>query len=626
MAVIARIAYGLVFCVVVPAMLVLWARATEGIIRLPVYGGPLMGAFLGGTGLLLMAAGAIALWRRGGGLPMNAFPPPKLVRSGIYALLPHPIYTGFCLLCFGAAISAKSASGLWLVAPAAALGCAAIVYGYEKPDLTQRFGGEPLKALAILPPPTGDRPTFAERLRFLLFVLVPWFAIYEIVAALGVQPGSFDTRLSFERRLPVWLWTEPVYASVYVAALAAPMLARSRRDLRLLTIRCWLAMITVFPIYLCLPTHAPFRPFEGGGWTGRLLRLERSLDMPGEALPSFHVIWAMLAACTFRSRTAGLWAAGVALSCVANGMHAVADVIAGLVWSLGLLRYERIWKWMISVCEGVANSWREWRIGRFRLISHAFYAGLATFVCLAIVACLTDDLRMVAFTAAAALVGAGLWAQSIEGSSRLLRPFGFYGGLFGVMAASWAAPNPWLLMGAYSVAGPWLQGLGRLRCLVQGCCHGRPADYRYGIRYLHPRSRVCRISALTNVPLHPTPLYSILTNLFTGLAVARLWWIGAPPTLVGGVFLILNGIGRFIEEAYRGEPQTPVFGGLRLYQWISIATVVAGAAITAIPSEPAPPPHFSGMGILFALAFGIVAGLALGFDAPESTRRFGRLT
>src|ERR1039457_1951669 len=68
-------------------------------------------------GALLLLWGMRDLWIRGGGLPMNADPPPRYVDRGIYRLLPHPIYTGFCALCVGVSISVGSASGLWLVSP-----------------------------------------------------------------------------------------------------------------------------------------------------------------------------------------------------------------------------------------------------------------------------------------------------------------------------------------------------------------------------------------------------------------------------------------------------------------------------------------------------------------------------
>ena len=43
----------------------------------------------------------------------------------------------------------------------------------------------------------------------------------------------------------------------------------------------------------------------------------------------------------------------------------------------------------------------------------------------------------------------------------------------------------------------------------------------------------------------------------------------------------------FAEEAYRGEPSTAVLSGLRLYQWLAIATALQGAALTALDSPPA---------------------------------------
>jgi prolipoprotein diacylglyceryltransferase len=194
------------------------------------------------------------------------------------------------------------------------------------------------------------------------------------------------------------------------------------------------------------------------------------------------------------------------------------------------------------------------------------------------------------------------------------------------MFASALGPHPWLMMAAYSVAGPWVQSIGRLRCLVQGCCHGRPAEPGAGIRYSHPRSRVCRLTRWGGVPLHPTPLYSMAWNMAIALVVSRLWAMGAELGLIGGVYLILTGLGRFCEEAYRGEPQTPVFAGRRLYQWIAIGTVVGGAAITAlVRAGSAPAPEFTPASLTIAAAFGTLATLSLGVDFPESNRRFARL-
>ena len=60
----------------------------------------------------------------------------------------------------------------------------------------------------------------------------------------------------------------------------------------------------------------------------------------------------------------------------------------------------------------------------------------------------------------------------------------------------------------------------------------------------------------------------------------KLWLGGAAPSLIFGTYLILNGLGRFVEEAYRGEPQTPVMAGLRLYQWADVVSVLDGIIIS----------------------------------------------
>ena len=134
----------------------------------------------------------------------------------------------------------------------------------------------------------------------------------------------------------------------------------------------------------------------------------------------------------------------------------------------------------------------------------------------------------------------------------------------------------------------WMQAIGRLRCLVNGCCHGRETSPALGIRVSHDRSRVTRMAELAGIPIHATQLYSILTNGFLGLFLLRLWMSGCPTAMICGIYGIGNGLARFAEEAYRGEPQTAVIFGLRLYQWFAIASVCVGAVLTVLDS-PQPP-------------------------------------
>jgi hypothetical protein len=537
------------------------------------------------------------------------------------------------------------------------LGCAALTLGYEAPDLQARFG-DLARTRRWLPEASEARPVLVDRVRCYLFLFVPWIALYEVVVLAGVPADAIDVQLPFERGWPVAGWTEVFYASPYLVAAAVPWLAPTRRALRLFMIRGWIATAVIMPVYLAIPTLAPRPPFVATSWLDRLLDWERGTYVPVAALPSFHVIWAMLIAGLAGHKTrpaatpdhphselggrrgyprsgglvAWAWAAAVAISCITTRMHALVDVVAGVGAGLVLLQMDRAWEWLRRATEGIANSWHEWRFGRVRFINHGFYAGIGTFACLTIVGVLMGPraIGLILFTATVAVVGAGLWAQWIEGSPRLLRPYGFYGGVAGVALASLGAPafgfSPWLVLAAFSVGSPWVQSIGRLRCLVQGCCHGRPASSRVGISYFRPQSRVCRLTEYRGVPVHATPLYSILWNGFVALVVARLWVVGAPLHMIAGIFAIVTGVGRFAEEAYRGEPQTPVIAGLRLYQWVAIVSVVIGILVTGLGrSDPAPVPAWHWTAPAIAALFALVTTAAFGIDFPESNRRFARL-
>jgi prolipoprotein diacylglyceryltransferase/protein-S-isoprenylcysteine O-methyltransferase Ste14 len=627
--------YGAIFALLLPIGLIAWAKTAAGSVKLQAIHSPVLGLALAGVGCALMLLGMLHLWIYGRGLPMNAYPPPCYVKRGIYAVLPHPIYYGFVAICLGISIWTGSSSGLWLVSPVVSLGCAALVLGYERHNLEARFGDLQLK---LLPEPGTDRPTGRDRLAAYLFVFIPWVFLYELVIASGLPPDATAALFWFEKWLPVIQWSEVFYFSAYILTLVAPLFAKTRGDLRSFMVRALLAMAIAFPLYFILPLSAPQRPFQPNTMLGYLLSWERKLDNAAGAFPSFHVIWVVLAAEVFAGRWPKLrwiwrgWAALVCFSCIATGQHPIADVAGGLATVGLVMRGRALWEAMRMHTERIANSWREWRIGPVRIINHGFYVGAGALLSCWIAESLAGPAGQapILLAALAAVLGAGLWAQYIEGSPQLLRPFGFYGGLLGGTLGALLAPlfgtSSWLVLAAFSAAGPWAQAMGRFRCLVQGCCHGRPAKELIGIRYIHPRSRVCRLTEWSGVPLHPTPLYSILWNVLVALIITRLWILHAPLHLISGLYFISNGLGRFVEEAWRGEPQTPVFGGMRLYQWAAIASVLLGVFMTAVgTSEPAPRPYLDATALLPAVAFGLVVCGAMGVDFPESSRRFSRL-
>ena len=622
---------------VLPLALVLWAHCAEDAIHLTALHSILYGALLIGLGVAVLSMGMLAIWRHGGGLPMNAFPPPRFVVNGIYSLVPHPIYGGFVILCAGAAIYTGSASGLWLVTPSVALCCSALVLGYELPDLRNRFGVQAWSPW--MPRDQSEAPSLLERFRVYWVVLLPWLTIYELIWHLGSSAGSVPTYLPFESRLPVIEQTEAIYASIYPAILLTPLLVSSGRALRRFALRGFTAMALIFPLYLLLPIFVPPRPFHAATSIGPLLLWERTPYSGIAAFPSFHVVWALIAASALgdggRARKIiwCAWAVLVAVSCVTTGMHSIADVLAGIAAYLLVVRVRSIWMAVLRVANRVANSWKEWRIGPVRIINHGGYAAAAILIGICMIDAQLGHGRSLLTVSIflCSTVGAALWAQWVEGSPALLRPMGFYGGMLG--AAIGATPvffmdmNLWVVFAAICVAAPWIQGIGRLRCLIQGCCHGRATTTAPGICYTHPRSRVCRLTALSGVPVHATPVYSILWNTVVGVVLLRLLQLHSSSTLICGAYFLLSGAGRFVEEAYRGEPQTLTVHGLHLYQWIAVFTVVAGAVITTIKGPLMP--QLSSLHadyVLLAIGCSAVAWFVTGVDFPESSRRFARLT
>ena len=105
--------------------------------------------------------------------------------------------------------------------------------------------------------------------------------------------------------------------------------------------------------------------------------------------------------------------------------------------------------------------------------------------------------------------------------------------------------------------GVLTQAFGRIGCFLNGCCYGRPSSL-FGI--------------------HPTQLYESfgLFLLFAGLRYADRWQL--KPGRLFALYLVGCGILRFVVEFFRGD-QAPFLIGLTLAQWMSLASLVAGAWI-----------------------------------------------
>lgn len=621
-----KLSYSLVFMVLLPLGLITWANSASHVVMLPAILSPFWGTVLSAIGVLLMATGMYALWQYGDGLPMNGYPPPKFVQDGAFKLLPHPIYTGFVLLCLGVSLYKGNAVGFWLISPIALLGCMALVWGYERIDLLKRFPDARRNYWIAIPAASEKSPTRANYLSVYLLLFLPW-VLLQAASTLAFPSTLYqDIQLSFLPILPEsWRWGIALVAGLWV--LAAPFFAQTQGQLRQFFISAMLGGGAV--VYLSL-----LCPQIGLGHRANL-----ELDFWGLQLLSISWFWVVLATQVYYPTQdklpipvllfLSLLVAGLMLA----SLNPLDHMLSGGIGWIFAQYHESIWNFLRRSAEKVANSWQEWHFGPVRVINHGFYVGFGAFFGTVVGSVLAgEDYAFGILTVGVFLtVCAGLWGQFIEGSDKLKRPFGWYGSMVGVFLAilviRWMGLDVWLMLGAFAAFMPWVQAIGRLRCLVNGCCHGAPSNEHLGIHYVHPRSRVCFISGLKGQALHPTQLYAIIWLVLVGGVQFRLWFSGVPLSLLVGLYLMLNGLGRFVEEAYRGEPQTPVFARLRLYQWAAIASLLIGMFVTVFATTTAPMPTvLTGKMLTAGLINWAIVQFLMGIDFPKSNLRFSRLT
>lgn len=135
----------------------------------------------------------------------------------------------------------------------------------------------------------------------------------------------------------------------------------------------------------------------------------------------------------------------------------------------------------------------------------------------------------------------------------------FYGGFVGASLACYLyvrAKGLPLLKVADALAPSIALGhfFGRLGCLMNGCCYGRPCDWPWAIRYPAGHETYPH-------PVHPTQVYESLLNLALYLALA---WFYRRKQLSGQVFaayLIGYALLRFGVEFLRGDYAVRYLGG-----------------------------------------------------------------
>lgn len=624
-----KILYALLFVGIIPILLWLWAERTESVINYPPVKSSFWGIAIMVAGGLLMIWGMLALMTFGKGLPMNPYPPERFVYKGPYRLVGHPIYWGCGILMCGISILTGSASGLWLVTPVTILAMIALVWGFENIDLKRRFPGVKTQTWLSISRKESQPPSLRDRLSA-IFLIIPLLLTGNLVVGFlegGTVPlfgGSWNIHPLFEWP---WFW---IFSVLFVTGV--PVFLNRQDRIREWTLSIWIAFALSIYISLLWPAVGAQYFFTGHTPDGAGLTLKFLLG----SVPLFLILLSLRAYVQQFRRFALLFyalAIFFGLYQLIHSKSSVLHLILALLIFLISAGHTRIWIFLRGLSEKIANSWKEWVFGPVRIINHGFYVSFGAILSVLLAGWMVgkEYTWILLFFALMVITCSALWAQLIEGSEKLKRPFGYYGALVGIIFAGlvvWLMGfNVWIILGVASVLMPWAQAIGRLRCLVNGCCHGSPVDDPMaGIRYFHERSRVCGLSGLKGLYLHPTQLYAIIWLFFLGFIMLALWNNHLPDSFLFGIYLIMSGTGRFVEEAYRGEVQTPVLNKLHLYQWTAIASVLTGIAMTMIPVKAMEVHAVFGWEIIAsALLGGVLIFFYMSVDFPRSNARFSRL-
>ena len=154
----------------------------------------------------------------------------------------------------------------------------------------------------------------------------------------------------------------------------------------------------------------------------------------------------------------------------------------------------------------------------------------------------------------------------------------FYGGfLLAVGVAFWYmrrhAMPIWKTCDAFAPGIVLAQAVGRLGCLLAGCCYGTHTDLPWGITFTNTLA-AANVGTPLEVSLHPTQLYESVAALAILGVLLLLERRGRGfPGRTFWAYLLLYPTARFFIEFYRGDPRGTVFDLLSTSQFISVLLV-----------------------------------------------------
>jgi phosphatidylglycerol---prolipoprotein diacylglyceryl transferase len=119
---------------------------------------------------------------------------------------------------------------------------------------------------------------------------------------------------------------------------------------------------------------------------------------------------------------------------------------------------------------------------------------------------------------------------------------------------------------------------GRIGCLMNGCCYGKPTSLPWGIEF--PAGH-----EMHRIPIHPTQVYDSVLNLLLYLALAWLYRRKKFDGQIFALYLLGYAVARSVVEMFRGDyaDTSRYLGGVVTpAHLVSILTFLSGAILYAL--------------------------------------------
>jgi hypothetical protein len=287
----------------------------------------------------------------------------------------------------------------------------------------------------------------------------------------------------------------------------------------------------------------------------------------------------------------------ISISCITTGAHSLLDVAAG-VCTFFIIRYRHhIWSYLLQKAETLSQNRRKVRSGSLRKIEIAFFWGAELFAGALLSGFFLGGRHTIAVFSVITIIIAGdyLVAKIVKQYPEFLKASGFYtliaGGIVSCLFTSFVfSVDFFSLLGAFAMAAPWVRAISNFRCLVAGSDH------------------------------YQAQLYSAGANIITGLVLIAIFNLGVSSSFIAGIYLILFGTARFIENPTERGDQLLFCGRRKIYNWTTVLFILTGIIFTCISNSACLVFEPDLLSLILSAGAGIILIIVMGINFPAMNR------